>query len=165
MQQLSLTPEDRPVVQAALDKQDLTGAPAAAMRLTNGAIVTGRTSSLLGASAALLLNAVKALGGIPDEHHLISPAIIEPIQDLKISHLRNRNPRLHTDEVLIALSICAARDPYAEIAMQNLEKLRDCEVHTTVLLSQVDEGIFRKLGVNLTSEPRYETNKLYHKQS
>lgn len=164
MQQLSLTPDERPVVKAALDTQELTGGPAAAIQLPDGAIVTGKTSSLLGASAALLLNAVKTLGGIPDHHQLISPSIIEPIQDLKVSHLGNKNPRLHTDEVLIALSICAVHDPYAEIAMQNLENLKDCEVHTTVLLSQVDESIFRKLGVNLTSEARYEINKLYRKQ-
>jgi uncharacterized protein (UPF0371 family) len=117
------------------------------MELPDGRIVTGKTSSLLGASSALLLNAVKALGGIRDGLHLISPVIIEPIQDLKINHLGNQNPRLHTDEVLVALTICAATNPTAELAMQQLQNLRGCEVHSTVILSQVDENVFRNLGI------------------
>jgi uncharacterized protein (UPF0371 family) len=163
MKQLSLTPGDRPVVVAALQKEAETSLPAAAMELPDGRIVTGKTSSLLGASSALLLNAVKALGGIRDGLHLISPVIIEPIQDLKINHLGNQNPRLHTDEVLVALTICAATNPTAELAMQQLQNLRGCEVHSTVILSQVDENVFRNLGINLTCEPKYQTKKLYHK--
>ncbi|NMA24331.1 MAG: DUF1846 family protein, partial [Clostridiales bacterium] len=120
-------------------------------------------SSLLGASAALILNAIKAVGGISDGLHLISPVIIEPIQDLKVNHLGNHNPRLHTDELLVALSICAATNPTAELAMQQLRNLRGCEAHSTVILSQVDENVFRKLGINLTCEPKYQTRKLYHK--
>ena len=117
----------------------------------------------MGASSALLLNALKWLAGIDDEKHLISRAIIEPIQDLKVNHLGNHNPRLHTDEVLLALSICAATDPDAERAMQTLKRLEGCEVHSSVILSQVDERVFRSLGVNLTCEPKYQTSKLYHK--
>lgn len=127
------------------------------MELPDGTIVTGRTSDLLGAASALLLNALKVLGGISDDIRLISPVIIEPIQHLKVDHLGNRNPRLHTDEVLIALSICAATNPTAELAMEQLNKLRGCEVHSSVILSSVDEKVFRRLGVNITCEPIYET--------
>ena len=147
----------RKVVAAALQKAEATGKPAAAMELPDGRIVTGKTSSLLGASASLLLNALKALGGIPDELHLISPVVIDPIQHLKVDHLGNRNPRLHTDEVLIALSICAATNTTAEVAMEQLSKLRGCEVHSSVILSAVDEKTFKRLGVNLTCEPRYKS--------
>ena len=163
MNQAGITIEDRPVIGAARAKAEQTGEPAAAMELPDGTIITGKTSSLLGASSALLLNALKALGGIDDKIELISPSIIEPIQDLKINHLGNHNPRLHTDEVLIALSICAVTDPLAETAMQQLEKLKGCEVHSSVLLSQVDVNTFRKLGVNLTTEPVYQNKRLYHK--
>ena len=163
MRTANLSPEDRPVVAAAKEKADRTGAPAAAMELADGRIVTGKTSSLLGASSALLLNALKALAGIDDDVHLISPTIIEPIQKLKIEHLGNRNPRLHTDEVLIALSICAATDERAARAMEALAELAGCEVHSSVILSQVDSDVFKKLGTNLTCEPVYQTKKLYHK--
>jgi uncharacterized protein (UPF0371 family) len=146
----------RKVVAAALAKAEESGKPAAAMELPDGQIVTGKTSGLLGASASLLLNALKALGGIRDELHLIAPVVIDPIQHLKVDHLGNRNPRLHTDEVLIALSICAATNPLAELAMEQLSKLRGCEVHSSVILSAVDEKIFKRLGVNLTCEPRYK---------
>jgi uncharacterized protein (UPF0371 family) len=163
MKQLAISSADRPVIAAALEKEEQTGMPAAAMELPDGRIITGKTSPLLGASAALLLNAVKAVGGISDGLHLISPVIIEPIQDLKINHLGNVNPRLHTDEVLVALSICAATNPTAELAMQQLQSLQGCEAHSSVILSQVDENTFRRLGINLTCEPKYQTNKLYHK--
>lgn len=137
--------------------------PAAALELPDGKVITGKTSSLLGASAAVLLNALKELGGIQHSIPLISPIIIEPIQNLKTKHLGNHNPRLHTDEILIALSICAATNPTAELALQQLSKLNGCEAHSSVILSQVDQATFRKLGVNLTCEPRYQTKKLYHK--
>ncbi|MBQ3140441.1 MAG: DUF1846 family protein, partial [Clostridia bacterium] len=163
MKQVGVTVDNRAVVARALAKAEETELPAAAMELPDGRIVTGKTSSLLGASSALLLNALKALGGIDDDKLLISPAIIEPICDLKVNHLGNRNPRLHTDEVLLALSICAATDPVAEIAMQQLERLPGSEMHSTVILSDVDEKTLRKLGVNLTCEPRYQTKRLYHK--
>ena len=148
--------EDRPVVALALEKAEQTGKPAAAMELPDGRMVTGKTSALLGASAALLLNALKTLAGIEDEQHLLSPSVIVPIQHLKVDHFGNRNPRLHTDEVLIALSICAAEDPRAEQAMEQLEKLRGAEVHSSVILSAVDEKTFKRLGVNLTCQPRYK---------
>lgn len=163
MRQLELTTADRPVVAAALEKSKLTEGPAVAIELPDGTIVTGKTSSLLGASSAALLNALKVLGNIRDDIALIAPVIIEPIQDLKVNHLGNNNPRLHTDELLIALSICAATSPTAELAMQQLSRLKNCEAHSTVILSQVDDNVFRKLGVNLTSEPVYQSKKLYHK--
>lgn len=159
MKKAGVTIHDRKVVSPALQKAALTGSPAAAMELPDGTIVTGKTSDLLGASSALLLNALKVLGGISDDIHLISPVIIEPIQHLKVDHLGNRNPRLHTDEVLIALSICAATNPTAELAMEQLNKLRGCEVHSSVILSQVDEKVFRRLGVNITCEPKYENKQ------
>ena len=162
MRQVGTSTADRPVVCAALKKAEATGAPAVAIELGNGKIITGKTSSLLGSSAALLLNALKELADIPDETQLISPTIIEPIQHLKLEHMGNHNPRLHTDEVLIALSICAASDPVAAKAMDMLYKLRGCEAHSTVILSRVDEQCFKKLGVNITFEPNYQTKKLYH---
>ena len=155
MKKAGIGVHDRAVIAPALQVAALTGAPAAAMELPDGSIVTGKTTDLLGASSALLLNALKTLGGISDEIHLISPVIIEPIQHLKVDHLGNRNPRLHTDEVLIALSICAATNPTAELAMEQLNKLRGCEVHSSVILSQVDEKVFRRLGVNITCEPLF----------
>lgn len=163
MNQAGVAPEDRHVVNPALDRAEKTGMPAAAIELEDGEIITGKTSSLLGASAAVLLNALKRLGGIGHTMPLISPIVIEPIQNLKTKHLGNQNPRLHTDEILIALSICAATNPTAELALRQLPKLRGCEAHSSVILSQVDEMVFRKLGINLTCEPRYQTKKLYHK--
>jgi len=155
MKKAGVALEDRKVVAPALNRAEETGMPAAAMELPSGEIVTGKTSDLLGASSALLLNALKKLGGMPDDLHLISPVALDPIQHLKVDHLGNRNPRLHTDETLIALSISAATNPMAEYAMDQLSKLRGCEVHSSVILSPVDEKIFKRLGVNLTCEPRY----------
>ncbi len=156
MKKAAVTPEERRVVAAALNRAEETGNPAAAMELPSGTIVTGKTSDLLGASSALLLNALKKLGGMPDDLHLISPVALDPIQHLKVDHLGNRNPRLHTDETLIALSISAATNPMAEYAMEQLSKLRGCDVHSSVILSAVDEKTFKRLGINLTCEPRYE---------
>ena len=156
MKKCAISPEQRKVIAPALARAAETGLPAAAMELPDGTIVTGRTSDLLGASAALLLNALKALGGIRDELHLISPVVIDPIQHLKVDHLGNRNPRLHTDEILIALSISAATNPTAELAMEQLSKLRGCNVHSTVILSPADEKTFKRLGVNLTCEPKFK---------
>ena len=156
MRKAGVKPEERRAVAPALARAEETGKPAAAMELPDGRIVTGKTSDLLGASSALLLNALKVLGGMPDELHLISPVVLDPIQHLKVDHLGNRNPRLHTDETLIALSISAATNPTAEKAMEQLNKLRGCEVHSSVILSPVDEKTFKRLGVNLTCEPRYK---------
>ena len=155
MRKVGVEPGIRKVVQAALERQGNTGLPAAAMELPDGTIVTGRTSDMLGAVSALLINALKKMAGMPDELHLISPVVLDPIQHLKTDHLGNRNPRLHSDETLIALSICAATNPMAEMAMQQLSKLRGCDVHSTVMLSSVDVNTFKRLGVNLTCEPKF----------
>lgn len=163
MKQAGVTTDDRAVVKPALERAEATGAPAVAMQLNDGTIITGKTSSLLGASSACLLNCLKFLAGIPKEVTLISPEIIEPIQHLKVEHMGNRNPRLHMDEVLIALSICAVTDCNAEAAMEQLGKLHGCEAHATVILSRVDENVFQKLGVNLTCEPKYQTKRFYYK--
>ena len=160
MKKAGITLNDRTVIGPALQKAAITGMPAAAMELPDGKIVTGRTSELLGASAALILNALKSLAGIEDSIHLISPVIIEPIQHLKTVHLGNRNPRLHTDEALIALSICAPTNENAQLALEQLNKLRGCEVHSSVILSSVDENVLRRLGINLTCEPVFQGKNL-----
>ena len=163
MKNAGLTISDRPVVMAANVRSEQTGGPAAAMEMEDGAILTGKTTTLLGASSALILNALKYLGNIEDDVKLLSPKIIEPIQELKVKHLGNHNPLLHLDEILIALSIAAVTDPMAKKALEQLPKLSGLEVHSSVILSQVDVGVFKKLGVNLTCEPMYQTKKLYHK--
>ena len=163
MNQVGISIDDRPVAAAALKKAEITGGPAVAMQLDDGTIITGKTSSLLGASSSLLLNALKVFGNIPDDITLLSPTIIEPIQRMKTGFLGNHNPRLHTDEVLIALSICAATNDAARKALEQVPKLRGLEAHSSVILSRVDEQTFRKLGVNITFEPQYHTKKLYHR--
>ncbi len=164
MNQAGISADDRKVVGAALAKSAATeNQPAVAIELGDGRIVTGKTSKLLGASSAALLNAVKVISGIPDEIDLIKPEVILPIQALKTGALGNKNPRLHSDEVLIALAISAATSPEAAKAMENLKELRWCEAHSTVILAQVDQDVYRKLGINLTCEPQYQTKKLYHK--
>ncbi len=162
MKQVKVTVDDRKVVSAALSKAEKTEAPATAIELSDGTVITGKTSSLLGAASAMLLNALKHLADIPDEINLISPTIIEPMQRLKTEIMGNHNPRLHTDEILIALSICAATEDTAKKALDNAYKLFGTEAHSTVILSRVDENVFRKLGVNITCEPKYQTKKLYH---
>ncbi|MCL1828867.1 MAG: DUF1846 domain-containing protein [Oscillospiraceae bacterium] len=159
---LGISTADRPVAAAALKKSRDADTSAVALELPDGEIITGRSGSLLGASSACLLNCLKRLGGIDDEVLLISPEVIEPIQKLKTRHMGSRNPLLHTDEVLIALSICAVTDKYAAAALDRLSDLSDCEAHSTVILSRVDENVFRKLGVNITFEPVYQTQQLYH---
>ena len=133
------------------------------MELCDGRVLTGKTSRLLGASSALLLNALKTLAGIPDEVHLISPDVIAPIQTLKVGLLGGGNPRLHTDEVLIALAVCSNTDEYAARALAQIPNLQHTEVHSTVILSQVDASTFKKLGANLTCDPVYQSKKLYHR--
>ncbi|MBR5496220.1 MAG: DUF1846 domain-containing protein [Oscillospiraceae bacterium] len=163
MNQAGITPSQRKVVAPAIDKSNETNLPAACIELPDGRLITGKTSSLLGASSAMLLNALKALAGLDDELHLLPPSIIEPVQKLKTENLGNKNPRLHTDEVLIALSINSTVDKNCQKALEQLKNLRGCEAHSTVILSQVDESVFKKLGVHLTCEPKYQTKKLYHK--
>ncbi len=163
MRSMELEPEMRKAVPAARAVAQQTGEPAVAIELPDGKVVTGKTSSLMGASCAALINALKHLAGIGDEVKLIHPSVLEPITHLKVEHLGNRNPRLHTDEVLIALSMCASTDKNADLAMERLNELRNAEVHSTVILSQVDENMFKKLGAHVTCEASYESQKLYHK--
>ncbi len=162
MNTVGVTLRDRPAVLPALAVAERTGAPAAAIELPDGRIVTGKTSSLLGSASAALINAMKTLADIPDEALLISSDVIEPIQKLKVGHMGAHNPRMHTDELLIALSICAVSDPVAARAMGALDSLRGSEVHSTVILSSADESVFRKLGMNVTCEPVYQSKRLYH---
>ena len=162
MKQAKINTGMRRVIAPCMERASLIQAPAAAIELSDGTLVTGKTSNLLGASAAVLLNSIKMLGGIPHDQHLIAPSAIEPIQTLKTNYLGSRNPRLHTDEVLIALSMSAATDPVAKKALDQLPRLRGCQVHTSVMLSDVDIKVFKKLGGELTSEPVYEQKKLYH---
>ena len=164
MKQAYLTPDDRLVVGAALSRDEQTGHPAASIELPDGTLMTGKTTDLLGASAAVLLNALKEMAGIDHKLHLVSPEAIEPIQRLKTGYLGSRNPRLHTDEILIALSISAATNKMAEMALKQIPNLKGLEAHSSVLLSSVDEQTFKRLGLRLTSEPKYEEkNKKYHK--
>lgn len=161
MKQAKITTNDRKVVPIANELAAKNGSPAAALELPNGSIVTGKTSSLLGASSAILLNAIKVLGNIDDDIHLISPTFIEPIQKLKTKYLGSKNPRLHTDEVLIALSMCAATDKNAKLALEQLPKLAGCQLHTTVILSDIDMKTFKKLGIEITNEAVYENKTAY----
>ncbi|ATZ06776.1 TPA: DUF1846 domain-containing protein [Corynebacterium striatum] len=165
MAKAGIKSDDRPVVAPARKRAAETDEPASALQLGDGTIITGRTSALLGCSAAMLLNALKHLAGIDDEIHLLSPEAIEPIQKLKTEYLGSRNPRLHTDEVLIALSASAAKDENSRKAMAQLKKLAGCDVHTTTILGSVDEGIFRNLGVLVTSDPVFARKQaLYQKR-
>lgn len=159
MKQGGLTIKDRPVVTAAMQREEETGHPAVAIELPDGQIVTGKTTDLLGAASACLLNSLKVIEGIDHEVHLVSPTAIEPIQTLKTAYLGSINPRLHTDEILIALSISAATDKRAALALSALRQLRGCEVHSSVMLSPVDEGVFKKLGMHLTCEPKTESKE------
>ena len=163
MRNAGITTDERPVVKAALDRAEETGGPAMAIQLPDGRIITGKTASLLGAASACLLNALKALADIDKKTLLISRNIIAPIQRLKVEHMGGHNPRLHTDETLMALSICAVTNPMADLAMEQLGALRGSEAHSSVILSRVDESLFAHLGVLVTCEPRYQMKKLYHK--
>lgn len=163
MTQAGISADYRKVIAPALAKAEETGAAATAIELPDGRIVTGKTSSLLGASAAAVINALKALAGISDDMFLLAPIVIEPLQKLKTEILGNHNPRLHVDEILIALSISATTNPVAAQAVKHLKGLRGCEAHSTVILSSTDIETFRKLGINLTCEPKYQTKKLFHK--
>ncbi|MGI6028533.1 MAG: DUF1846 domain-containing protein [Candidatus Heteroscillospira sp.] len=163
MNQAGVDTCDRRVVGCALEIAEQTGEPAAAMELRDGRIITGKTKELLGATSAMLLNALKSIADIPDSVQLISASVLEPVQHLKVDYLGNKNPRLHTDEMLIALSICAASDERAAKALSCLKELEGCEAHSSVILSSVDATVLRRLKVNLTCEPVYETNKLFHK--
>ena len=163
MQQADVTPDLCPAVAAAKQKAEETGAPAGAMVLPDGRVVTGKTSSLLGASAALLLNALKAMAGIRSDMNLISNQVIEPISALKIQALGHHNPRLHSDEVLIALAISALTNPLADMARAQLGTLRGCDAHFSVIISEEDIKLYKRLGIHVSCEPKYESKRLYHK--
>ena len=166
MNQAGLTQGSRPVEQAAHAVSEKTGgAPAAAIELPDGTVVTGKTGPLLGAASSALLNALKKLAGIDQELDLVSAAAIEPIQTLKTNYLGSKNPRLHTDEILIALSSSAAQNPTAAAALKQLSHLKGCDMHSTVILSSVDMDTVKKLGMYLTCEPTYEeADRMYHKK-
>ena len=162
MNKCGVSPQDRPVVAAAQMRAAEVGAPAVAISLHDGRMATGKSSALFGPSAAVLLNAMKMLGNIQHDIHLISPIVIEPILQFKAKDFGLDNPRLHSDEALVALCICAATNPTAALAMEQLPKLRGVEAHASVILSRMESETFRRLGINLTCEPEYQTNKLYH---
>ncbi|MBR2961143.1 MAG: DUF1846 domain-containing protein [Burkholderiaceae bacterium] len=163
MNQSNTSPELFPAVAIALEKAEQTGAPAAAIMLPDGQIVTGKTSDTLGAASAMILNALKALAGIDHEVDLIASRVLEPICALKTGYLLHKNPRLHVDEVLLALTISALDNPIAEKAKEQLSRLRGSEVHFSVIISDEDERLLRRLGINVSCQPHYETKRLYHK--
>ena len=163
MRELNISVDDRRCVKAALAKRDETNTVAMALELGDGFIVDAKTSALLTASAALILNALKHLAGIKDDMLLISRSIIEPITRMKINDLGNHNPRLHVDEVLIALAISAQTNPLAEMAMAKLKELAYCQAHSTVILPQVDAQVFKKLKIEVTTEAEFYAHKLYVK--
>ena len=163
MKQAGITDEIRPVIAAATADEERTGFPAVSIELPDGQIILGGTSELMGPSAACLLNALKALGNIPRHYHLISRSALEPIQRLKIGSLGSRNPRLHSNEILIALAISASTDPVAADAMAQLPNLKDCEAHSTVILSAPDMDVYNRLGLHVTCTPKYQTNALFHR--
>lgn len=162
MKQTGISLDERPVIGAAVKRAEETQAPAFALEIGENELVTGKTSALMGAAASAMLNALKKLAGISDDIHLLVPAVIEPVQELKVKYMGNHNPRLHVDEVLIALSVSAATNPLAQLALQQIPKLRGMEAHSTVILTSRDESLFKKFGVNITCEPQYQTKKLYH---
>lgn len=164
MSSLGISGEDREVVGAAIAMAKTTHAPAAAIQLPDGRIIAGKTSPLLGACSAMLINSLKALAGIDDSIRLLSAEAIQPIQDLKTRHLGSKNPRLHTDEVLIALAVSANVDPHAKRAIAELPQLRGCDAHSAVILGPVDRDILRNLGVLVTSEPLYSSKTLFRKR-
>ena len=163
LRSLGLEAEQRKTVPAARAVAELTGNPAAAIELTDGTVITGKTTTLMGSACAALINALKHLAGIAPQVDLISPAVLAPIQHLKVAHLGSRNPHLHTDEMLIALSMSAVTNPTAELAMKQLDRLRGAQAHSTVILSQVDEQLLKKLGMDVTCSPVYEGQRLFRK--
>ncbi|WNZ94738.1 DUF1846 domain-containing protein [Streptococcus iniae] len=163
MNDIGVSPEDRKVTVVAREKAEKTGAPALALELPDGQIVTGKTSELFGPTAAVVINAIKKLAHIDKQTHLIEPEYVKPIQGLKVEHLGSQNPRLHSNEILIALAITAMNSPEADLAMKELGKLNGGEAHSTVTLTDEDKNVLRKLGVNVTFDPVYQQNKLYHK--
>ena len=163
MTRAGVTVADRPVVAAALKRDRETGGAAMAIELPDGTMVTGKNGTMMGAAAGALMNAMKALAGTQPDIDLIAPIVLEPIRALKTNHFGSENPRLHSDELLYALSICATMNPTAGRAMQSLGQLKGLEAHSSVMLSRVDLEVYRRLGINLTCEPQRKTNRLYFK--
>ena len=162
MQSNGISVSDRKCVAPCLDKASKTGKPASCIELEDGTIISGKTSLLLGATSSMLLNALKHLAGISDKVLLLPPSVLEPVCKLKTHELGGHNPRLHVNEILIVLSISALTNPLAQLALEQIEKLRGCQSHSSVILSQVDLDTLKKLGIDHTCDPRYETKKLYH---
>ncbi len=152
-----------PARSAALLKAEMTGGPAGAMELPDGSVVTGKTGNLLGAASALLMNALKGVSGVPDDVDVISDDVLEPICHLKTAHLGNTNPRLHSDETLLALSVSSAQNPLAEQLIDNADKLKGCDAYFSVIISGTDEKLYRRLGINICCEPKFESLGYYHR--
>ena len=163
MNRAGVTTNLSPARSAALLKEETTGAPAGAMVLPDGRVVTGKTGNLLGAASALLMNALKGVSGVDDELYVISDEVLEPICHLKTEHLKSKNPRLHSDETLMALSISSVTNPIAERLIDNVDKLRGCDAYFSVIISSTDEKLYRTLGINVCCEPKYEQHRYYHK--
>ena len=163
MKQVEVTVDLSPAHSACLVKKEVTGAPAAAMVMPNGDVVTGKTSDLLGAASSLLLNALKHEAGIPKKTYIVSDEALVPITHLKTEHLRSRNPRLHSDEMLIALSISSATDPLAAKAIDASDQLQGCDAYFSVIISPTDRKVYRDLGINVCCEPKYERHGYYHR--
>ena len=161
MSKMHIDINDRAVVQPALDKEKITGTPCCALQLNDGRIVTGRTGSILGPAASVLINALKTLADIDDSIDLISSTLMEPIQELKVKHMGSINPRLHTDEVLLSLAVSAVTNPTAKLAIEKLDDLKGAQLHSTVMLAHVDEKTFKKLGIDVTCEPKRQTQALF----
>ena len=163
MNQAGVNASFSPARSAALLKEETTGGPVGAMVLPDGSVVTGKTSSLLGAASSLMMNALKGVSGVDDEIDVISDEVIEPICRLKTDCLHSRNPRLHSDETLIALSISSATDPLAAKLIEHIDDLRGCDAYFSVIISSTDEKLYRTLGINVCCEPKYEQHRYYHK--
>ena len=163
MNRAGVTPDLSPARAVALEKEAATGAPAGAMVLPDGHVVTGKTGDLLGAASALLMHALKAVTGVDETIPVIDDAAIEPICRLKTEHLNSVNRRLHSDETLIALSITSATSPVAARVIDGLKQLRGCDAFFSVIISSTDEALYRKLGINVCCEPKYERVSLYHR--
>ena len=162
MQQAGVNSNLSPARSAALLKEEATGAPAGAMVMPDGTVVTGKTSNLLGAASSLLMNALKHLSNTPDIN-VITDSVIEPICKLKTDHLHHKNPRLHSDETLIALSISSVTNDMASQLLDNIHKLNGCDAFFSVIISPTDEKLYRTLGINVCCEPKYELRRYYHK--
>ena len=163
MSRLGISIADRKCVQAALNKSEKTGTSSMAIEFEDGTVLDSKTSDLLTAPAALILNSLKHLAGIRDSITILPRAIIEPITEMKISSLHNKNPRLHADEILVALSISARSNPLADMALKCIPQLEHAQVHSTVILPEVDMSVFKKLKIDVTTEAEFKAHKLYTK--